>query len=175
MDYKAQVQLTPDDFMAWLRYYFLWIPQGRRRALFFLSGVMLAYFLFVVLEYRHDAYDGPFIVYVLSTVALLALALFVLGWAVTSPLTQIMLKFTARKVLLEPISYFFTVEDIRVVSESGQGRIPWKLIRAWEASSRHVFLHLGGLSVVILPREQLPDVEALHELVISRLREPHTQ
>ena len=174
MDFKVLVQLTPDDFMAWLRHYFLCIPQGRRRSLLFLTGALLAYILFMIHAFRTDSYEGLFVIYLASSFLVLAIAFITLIWAFSTLLTQILLKFTARKVLLEPVTYFFTPESIRVLSPSGQGKIPWKLVRGWEESKKHVFLYLGGISAIILPKDKIDNADALRDAVLELVRKNHT-
>ena len=174
MDFKVLVQLTPDDFMAWLRHYFLFMPQGRRRSLLFLTGALLAYILFMISEFSADSYEGLFVIYLASSFLVLTIAFTTLIWAFSTILTQIMLKFTARKVLLDPVTYFFTPECIRVLSPSGQGKIPWKLVRGWETSKKHVFIYLGGISAIILPKDNIDDPDALRDAVLELVRQNHT-
>lgn len=165
------VQLSKDDYIQYLEYFFKHSKEGRRRTrrLYLLGfGVFL---LYAGIMRNHELYGvqnmNTYLGH-LATTFIVAGVVFALIIKIVRPsLARMSLKTGAGKALLNPVTYHFDEEAIELHNQEGRGRIHLTALKGTEDTEEYIYIHLGGLSAFVLPKAQLnqEDTQAILELL----------
>ena len=165
---NISVQLTEDDYITYINYFFNVSKEGRRRTRRLYMLGFGAFLIYAGLMRNHELYGMQNMQTYVTHIAL-ALILFAgFFWAVINlvrpSLARLSLKTGAAKALLLPVTYTFDDEAIELQNKEGKGRIVLNAIRGYEDHNDYIYIHLGGMSAFVLPKTQLDD-EAMQSIL----------
>lgn len=173
---KVTVKLTPEDYMALMRFCDRYTPGGRARMRrLYLMG--LAAYLVVALVSLRDPEHG------LSNPRQLALflgssALFIgagyylfLAWLRPTMIRASLVR-GSRRLLLAPTTMTLEAEQVALENEGGRGHLPWKHLVDVVETDAYLFLVVGKVNAIAVPKrcfDAKADFQAFADFARARL------
>lgn len=156
---NVTIQLTEDDYINYIEYFFKVSKEGSRRTRRLYMLGFGAFLLYAGIMRNHELYGiqnpNTYAAHIALVFCLFA-GLFWLFISIVRPsIARLSLKTGSAKTLLLPVTYSFDDEAIEIRNKDGKGRIHLAAIRGYEEHHDYIYIHLGGMSAFVLPKAQL--------------------
>jgi len=171
---KKQVdfQVTEDDYVDFVQYYFQHTPRGRHatRRMYLFGGIL--FLAFAYLEYDHPKFGAHnpayYALYLVISAAILGAVYSFFLWYIRPTFARWSVRAGPRKRILDPTTLRIADDALIVANDDGEGRLPWDSVQRVAENESADYILLGGLSAFVIPHDAFGDraerVEFLNEI-----------
>ncbi len=155
-NYRVEVKLRPEDYMALMRFCDRSTPGGRARMrrLYLMGGA--CYFIvagFAFFDENHGVSDpGQFGIYLVSSALFVGALYYVfLAWLRPTMIRASLVR-GSRRQLLAPTTLTFEEEQLVLENEHGRGTMSWRHLQDVAETEEYLFLVVGRINAIVLPK-----------------------
>ncbi len=162
-DIDIACEIRPADLRAFINYHYNRTTEGKHGRNRMLILGLLLFGVFAVSEYgdpQHGiAHPLHYTIYLLAAGGLIAFVLLLYHRFLRPLLIHFFSRNLTGRAALGPTHIRFTGNQIEVQNEAGTNRVPWHAVHNLGETSGHVFLIIGPMQAIIIPKRDLPATE----------------